>query len=257
MKKQTVEETLTLFQKKKNKLISMKELKENIVSTIWTEHNEGKIYKITHQLKNRGLLISIKKDILYIKNPKEEISHETLEEQFYRKILKQHCEQYCKQDRYLWELTALEINMHGTGISIPEEVIIFNKKKQAIETVMFEKKVNFKTYESKGRNLYTPLSKQTKKIRLKWGMIRYANLELSILECLYNTNIINKGYIEGLISQAIKKHHKSINPTHFESILKQGKHNSSANRFLTLIKSTHPILADQLKKLIKKYGYLL
>jgi hypothetical protein len=81
--------------------------------------------------------------------------------------LKQHCQQYCKQARYIGELTALEINLHGTGITLPEEIIIFNKEKQAIETVMLNKKIHFKTYEAKAKNLYTPFSKQTQTIKLK------------------------------------------------------------------------------------------
>ena len=167
MKKINMEEIQTQLQKRKNKLIAMEELKGIMLSVYGNTVSTGKIYKTTHQLKNRGFLLSIKKDILFIKHPKEEISDEELEEQFYWKILKQHCETYCKQERYIGELTALEINMQGTGINITEEIIIFNRKKQAIETVLLEKNVSFKTYESKGKNLYTPLSKQTLKIRLK------------------------------------------------------------------------------------------
>jgi hypothetical protein len=85
----------------------------------------------------------------------------------------------------------------------------------------------------------------------------YANLELAILECLYNIHPSTIGYIEGLINKAIKKYQKTLKFTNFEHILKQGKHNSSANRLYKLIKNTQPTYAEELKKLIKKYGHIL
>ncbi|MDR2416526.1 MAG: hypothetical protein LBD75_08280 [Candidatus Peribacteria bacterium] len=90
-----------------------------------------------------------------------------MEELFYRKLLKQHCQYYCKRYRYIGELTALEIHLHGTGVTIPEEIVIFNKEKQALESVMLDKKLHFKTYESQSKNLYSPLAKHTQTIKLK------------------------------------------------------------------------------------------
>jgi hypothetical protein len=43
----------------------------------------------------------------------------------------------------------------------------------------------------------------------------------------------------------------------FAYILKQGKHNTSANRLQKLLKTLYPEFSEQLKKLIKKYGYAL
>ena len=70
-------------------------------------------------------------------------------------------------------------------------------------------------------------------------------------------NIINKGYVEGLILKAIKKNSKSLQVEHIQEILKLGKHNSSANRLYQLLKPTQPLLAEKIKSSIKKYGYLL
>jgi hypothetical protein len=196
MNKEEMEKVIHFLNKNKKKILSLEEYKIALTNIFDIPLTDGKIYKITHQLKNRGYIISIKKDIFYISDPHGTTNIEDIEENFYRKILKQHCKKYCNQERYIGELVALEANLHGTSINIPDEIVVYNKKKQAIETIMFEKKVHFKSYESKGKNLYTPLSKYTNKIKLKGGIINYANLELSILECLYNINIINKGYIE-------------------------------------------------------------
>lgn len=47
-----------------------------------------------------------------------------------------------------------------------------------------------------------------------------ANLELSILECLYNFDTTNKGYIEECIKKAIKKNEKTLNLSTLEAIIK-------------------------------------
>jgi hypothetical protein len=167
MSKTSTEKLLNQLQKSQNKMLTISDFRTLLQSAFDEPLNEGRIYKLTHQLKNRGYLTSLKKDIFFINTPEKSLSNNELEDLFYRKILKLHCQQYCKQYRYIGGLTALEIHLHGTSITIPEEIIIFNKDKQAIETVMLEKKVNFKTYEAKTKNLYTPLSKQTTTIRLK------------------------------------------------------------------------------------------
>ncbi|MDR2541647.1 MAG: hypothetical protein LBD11_08075 [Candidatus Peribacteria bacterium] len=154
-------------------------------------------------------------------------------------------------------MTALEIHLHTTGSNIPEEIIIFNKEKQAIETVLFDKKINFKIYESKSKNLFPAFSKHTHKHKIKGGVMRYANLELAILECLYNINPSNKAAIEKTILKAVKNFQKIISVANFQQILKLGKHNSSINRLYTLLSPSYPTLAIEIKNLIKKYGHIL
>jgi hypothetical protein len=138
-----------------------------VATTFGEQLHEGRMYKLTHQLKNRGYLISLKKDIFLITIPDKIPNEQEIEELFYRKLLKQHCQQYCKTNRYIGGLTALELHLHGSNITLPEEIIIYNKDKQAIETILFDKKVNFKTYEAKTKNLYNAFSKQTTSIKLK------------------------------------------------------------------------------------------
>lgn len=243
--------------KKTNKLITIDKLKILINWILSNEIKNSQFYKIIYNLKNKGFLISLKKDIFLIKQPQKEYSEFDIENKFYWKLLKDHCTSDCKNARYLWWLTALEINYNDKIPEIPEEIIIFNNKKQAKEIVIFEKKVYFKKYQVNQKSIFTTLLKQTKKKRISENNFTYANMELSILESLYNIDEYNKTYIENLIIKVLKKQKKNFNIKNLEDILKTGKHNSSANRFLKIIQNSFPDLAKEVKRLIKKHGFIL
>ncbi len=252
-----IDELIQNLQRLKRKIISLEEIKNQIFWTFWENTPNSKIYKITYQLKNRGYLFPLRKEMFYITTPDSKILPEEIEEKRYRKLLKDHCNAYYKQ-RYISGLTALEIHLHWTTTTIPESIIIVNKEKQAEETIIFEKTIIFKKYEIKWKNLLSTLIKQTNEIHLpNTGKMKVANLELSILECLYNFDTTNKWYIEECIKKAIKKNGKSLDISILETIIKQGKHNTSLNRLYNLTKNPYPTLAEEIKKLIKKYGFIL
>ncbi len=252
-----IENLIQILQKQKKKILSSDDLKKYIYLTFWESTSISKIYKITFQLKNRWYLIWLRKDLFYITSPEKLITNEEIEEQQYRKILKDHCNWICKQ-RYVGSLTALEIHLHWSGVTIPETVTIVNKEKQAIETVIFEKQIAFKKFETKWKNIISQLIKQTTEVDMpNCKNLVIANLELSILECLYNFDTTNKWYIEECIKKAIKKNGKTLNLSTLESIIKLWKHNTSLNRLYNLTKLTHPTLSEEIKNLIKKYGFFL
>lgn len=252
-----IENLIQLLQKQKKKIINADDLKKCIYSTFWENTPISKIYKITFQLKNRWFLFPIRKDIFYIADPIITTLPEEIEEKRYRKLLRDHCNETSKQ-RYIWWLTALEIHLHWNGVTIPENITIINKDKQANEILMFEKNISFKKYETKWKNLITSLIKQTINVTIQnCKNIYIANLELSILECLYNFDITNRGYIEECIKKAIKKNWKTLNISNMESIIKLWKHNSSLNRLYSLTKLTYPTLSEEIKNLIKKYWFVL
>ena len=252
-----IDELIQNLQKLKKKIISLNDLKNLIYLTFWKATPISKIYKITFQLKNRWFLTPLRKELFYITNPEKPIKPEEIEEQQYWKLLKDHCNETSKK-RYIGWLTALEIHLHWNGITIPETITIINKDKQANETLIFEKIIAFKKYETKWKNLITPLIKQTIVVNmLNCKNLTIANLELSILECLYNFDTTNKWYIEECIKKAIKKSGKTLNLSTLESIIKLWKHNTSLNRLYSLTKLTHPALSEEIKKLIKKYGFIL
>ena len=252
-----IDELIVNLQKQKKKIISLNTLKDLVYLSFWEDTPITKIYKITFQLRNRWFLTPLRKELFYISNPGKPVKPEEIEEQRYRKILKDHCNSTSKQ-RYIWGLTALEMHLHGNGVTIPETITIINKDKQAIETIIFEKQIAFKKFETKWKNLISSLIKQTEEVSMpNCKNILIANLELSILECLYNFDTTNKGYIEECIKKAIKKNGKTLNLSTLEAIIKQWKHNTSLNRLYSLTKLTYPTLSEEIKNLIKKYGFVL
>ena len=252
-----IDELIVNLQKQKKKIISLNSLKDLVYLSFWENTPTTKIYKITFQLRNRWFLTPLRKELFYISNPGKPVKPEEIEEQRYRKILKDHCNSTSKQ-RYIWGLTALEIHLHGNWITIPETITIINKDKQAIETIIFEKQIAFKKFETKWKNLISSLIKQTEEVSMpNCKNILIANLELSILECLYNFDTTNKGYIEECIKKAIKKNGKTLNLSTLEAIIKQWKHNTSLNRLYSLTKLIYPPLSEEIKNLIKKYGFVL
>ena len=252
-----IENLIQILQKQKKKIISSDDLKKFIYLTFWESTPISKIYKITFQLRNRWFLFSLRKDLFYITNPEKPITAEEIEEQRYRKLLKDHCNWVCKQ-RYIGGLIALEIHLHWNGVTIPEIVMIINKEKQAVETVAFEKQIAFKKFETKWKNLISQLIKQTDEVNMiNCKNLLIANLELSILECLYNFDTTNKWYIEECIKKTIKKNGKTLNLQNLEAIIKLWKHNTSLNRLCILTQTTYPNLSKDIKNLIKKYGFVL
>jgi hypothetical protein len=136
--------------------------------------------------------------------------------------------------------------------------MVVNKEKQLVETIIFDKKIMLKKFECKWKNLISSLIKQTEEVSfLNCKNILVANLELAILECLYNFDTSNWWYIEECIKKAIKKNWKTLKIENIESIIKLWKHNTSLNRLYVLIKDTYPALSQDIKNLVKKYGFLL
>lgn len=251
----SLESVMKILQKHQNKVIPLSLFEQRLQSVFGEDIPKGKIYKLTHQLKNKWYLLSLKKDILYIKMPDTLLDPSVLEEKFYWTLLKSHCKLSCAYERYLGGLNALELHLHMHAL-IPEEVMIVNAKKQSTEIVMFDKKVNFKTYEANKKNLYSSFAKHTTSFTVQGVNFSVAQLELAILECLYSPSLSMKSYIESLILKAIKAYQATFSFQVIERILALGKHSSSANRLTYLLRPSYPQFADQLILLIKKHWYL-
>ena len=119
-------------------------------------------------------------------------------ELFYRTIVKKHCTDFLKGNRYIGGLKALELNL--ASYDIPDELSIVNQYKQATEVVMFDKQIVFKTYaKNKTDNLFRFFRKLTKPIKIGKQTFPIAGLELAILESLYNPGMISQGYINELV----------------------------------------------------------
>ena len=241
--------------KHRNKIIEIEKIKKIIENILDTDYSEKKAYKMIYYLKNRGYIESIKKDIIFVKDPEDHYTEEELTEKFYREVVKKHCSEFLKSKRYIWWIKALELNMNN--YSIPDEILIVNNYKQATEKAMNNRQVLFKTYESKNQNLFPIFYAQTKKIQIKGSPFMVANLELAILETLYNQSIINKTYGDELIKKIIRKYYKQLNVKIREEFIKNNKHHSTINKLYKICQGIEPTLAEKIKNIIKKYSYFI
>lgn len=255
MKNQYFDIVVKKIWKHKNKLIEIDKIKEIVRNILDTKYSEQKTYKMIYYLKNRWYIESIKKDVFFVKDQEKKYEEQELVERFYREMLKKHCNKYLKWKRYIWWLKALELNV--SFYSIPDEILIVNIKKQSTEVVIWQKKCLFKTYWSNNKNLFPQFYKYTKKIAINNQLYPIANMELAIIETLYNQSVINKGYWEELIKKILRKTWKSLNIKAFEDFLKNNKHHSAINKLYKISQITNPALSEELKNIIKKYSYFI
>lgn len=215
-----------------------------------------KIYKLIYYLKMRWYLKNIKKNVFFVRDPDRHYSQDEILELFYRMMVKRHCNEYLKGHWYIGWVKALELNLNA--YDIPEELSIVTIYKQSTEVLMLDKQIIFRTYSKQNiDNLFKFFRKLTKHVSIGKFSFPIAGLELAILESLYNPGMISQGYINELVKKVIRKHHKTLDISVFELILRKNKHNTSINRLYDLAKGINPELADKLKGLIKKYGYFI
>lgn len=241
--------------KLKGKILDSVKLKKIIQDIMDGNYSDKKAYKIIYYLKQRWYIVSLKKDIFFVKEQNQQIDLNYLIDKFYRTILYEHCKEYLWKDRYIGWIKALEFNM--SNYSIPEEIDIINTEKQSKEVVLASKYINFKTYSIKKGNLFKEYKKMTQKIKIGKNSFLISNIELAILESLYNPNAISENYVKELIKKILRKHKKTLKYEIFEKIIKSWKHHSSINRLYNLSKIIDPEISTSLLQIVKKYSFLL
>lgn len=254
MKNESFQIVIEKIWKYRWKIITTEKIRDIIEQIMWESYSTNRMYKIFYYLKSRWYIIDLK-NFYFVKLPEDEINEEDIVDRLYRTILNKQIKNLTKWRRYIWWLKALEIAL---GIyTIPDEILIVNENKQWIENLILEKKILFKTYSSKKKNLFPFFYKETEKITIEREKINVALPELAILETLFNTSAIQKNYWEDLIKKRIRKNRKTFNIDIIEKCLKENKHNSSINRLSELVNSIDQELSKKLKTYIKKYGYIL
>lgn len=218
-------------------------------------YTDAKMYKMIYQLKVRGYLLNLKKNLFYVVNPQKTPNLEKVITEVYWDLLKKHCGDFIGKRRYIGGLKALEIAVMDYGI--PDEILLVNSQKQGSETIVQEKKALLKTYTSKDKSQFSFFFKWTRKVVIGKHRFDVAIPELAVLETLYNASPLQKSYAEEQIKRWLKKNKKYLNYEFFEELLKLGKHNSSMNRIALLFDAIDSEWAKKIKNLIKKYGYLL
>lgn len=255
MKKKYFDIVVKKTLKHKNKIITIDKIKNILKNILDDDYNEKKSYKVIHYMKNRWYLVNLKKSIFLVKDPEKEISENFLIENHYRTILKKHCKEFTNNKRYIWWIKALELNLNN--FDIPDEILLINDIKQSTETVIFDKQIMFKTYINKNKNLFNKFKKNTHKIKIGINTFTIANIELALLESLYNPSIISEWYTKELIKKVLRKNKKELNINIRLDIIKTNKHHSSINRLYKISSQIDPEIANEIKEIIKKYSYFI
>lgn len=254
MRNSYLQELAKKIEKKNGKLLYSHEIKKMISSLMKDEYTDTKAYKLIYYLKNRGYLLSIKKEIFFAKHPDDTRSDDDIVDEYYRHILHHHCTTSFDKQRYIWSLKALEL--HYTNYSIPESILVINATKQSKEMIVATKAVQFKKYTAKGENFYPKFKRYTSKIKIGKYSFAFANKELALLECMYNFDDMFDKYTYEMVKKVIKK------STHLDTqtitkIITLGKHHTSINRLYKIAKDVNKTFASQLGEIIKRYSFFL
>ena len=199
--------------------------------------------------------MSLKKNCFLVTNPNKQPDEDEITMNYYRELLKKHCQTYIIGGRYIGGLKALEF--HLQNYEIPETIDIINSNKNALEVVMFEKTVAYKKYTHKQSNIFSKVKKYL--INMKIGKYSFpvAPLELAMLESLHNPSTLQTTLINEYIKKILRKHKKTLNLGFFEMMLTLNKHHVGVNRIYQLSKSIDPLLSDKLHTILKKYSFIM
>ncbi len=217
--------------------------------------SDARIYKLTHTLKNKWYLISLKKNCFLCINPSKPLDEEEIIQWHYRELLKKHCQTFIQGWRYIGWLKALEL--HLQNYEIPENIDIINTHKNALEVIMFDRTVAYKRYTHQKVDIFSKIKKHLVKQKIGKFTFPIASIELSILESLHNPSKIQWSLITEYIKRIIRKHKKTMNLEFFWMILSNNKHHVGVNRLYQISKSIDPVFAEKLHMIIKKYSFVM
>lgn len=83
------------------RLINISKIENILKRVIDEDFADQKMYKLIYYLKNRGYLYNIKKNVFLVKRPETELTQQQILDMFYRPIVKQHCTEFLKSNRYI------------------------------------------------------------------------------------------------------------------------------------------------------------
>lgn len=215
----------------------------------------SKIHKLTYTLRNKGHLMSIKKNTFLCTKPDKQPDEAYIVQNYYRELVKKHCEQHITGARYIGWVKALELYLQN--YEIPENIDIININKNALEVVMFNRTINYKTYNNNNKTLFTTIKKHLDKLKIGKYTFNIAPIELAILESLHNPSAVQSTLINEYIKKIIRKSRKSLNLDFFILMLQHKKHHVGVNRLYTLSKSIDHRFAESLLEIIKKYSFII
>lgn len=77
-----------------DKVVEIDFIKKTLQNCMDDGYNDTKAYKLLHQLKNKGYIVSLRKDLLYVTLPERTIDVANIIQRNYRLILRKHCQTY-------------------------------------------------------------------------------------------------------------------------------------------------------------------
>lgn len=241
--------------KKKNKILTIQDLKKIGQKIMTDEYADTKLYKLIYHAKNQWYFIAIKKDLFVPTAPDHPIDEQSIIDKYYRPLLKKHCADSYWRHRYIGGLKALELI---TGNYTPTDTIeIVTSDSQGSSVLFLDKKIYTKSYTQDGTSLFKTIYRQTENIKIGTTALRRATLELAILESLYSPDVVTQWYTHELIKRALKKYKKHIRSENIITLVRLGKHHSSLNRLHQIARSVDAKLATQLEDIIRKYSFIV
>jgi len=242
--------------KNKNKILTISQIKD-IYADIYEKTPDAKLYKLIYQLKNKGYILSLKKDLFYIKKMEDDLTVDEIIEKNYWKYLKKYLKNQFWNNYFIWGLKSLEI--WNNNFSVPDKIIIINPYKRSNEVLFKEKNIFLVNYSIKGfdnEKSFKFFKKQTTKLYIDSKSFNVANYELALLESLYSMPFEEEKYIIELVKKNIRKNWKKINLEVFEYFLKYWKYGSSVKKIYELALWIRPDFAEKIKSILKKWYWL-
>ena len=242
--------------KNKNKILTILQIKEIYYNLYW-ESQDTKIYKQIYQLKNKWYLLSLKKDLFYVKKMDEDLLVDDIIENNYWKYLKKYLKDQFWVYYFIWWLKSLEI--WNNNFSTSDKLRIVNPYKRSNEVLFKNKNLFLVNYSIKwfdNEKSFKFFKKQTKKLYVDWKLFNVANYELSLLESLYSMPFEDEKYIIELVKKNIRKNWKKIDLQVFEYFLKYWKYGSSIKKIYELSLWIRPDFAEKIKNILKKWYWL-
>lgn len=242
------------MKKNKNKIIYLNEIKKRMQNILDTKYTEQKLYKTIHQMKKSWYIITLKKEIFYCKNPEQTLSEFELIDKFYRKFLQQHAKTYVWKERYIWWNKALSI--HLWDFSVADEISVITPSKKSKETIIWDKKVIYKSFFKQNIALFPILKKYTIKQNIWPVRLHIANMPLALLETALEQDPLKNPMIFELIKKTCKKFWSLFTPLlqkQFEEIIKQWKRKTSLKRIHIISSTIHPKYDTFFWEIIKKH----
>lgn len=233
---------------------------ENMGSdSMWENYTRAKWYKMIHLAKNKGYLLSLKKDLFFVPSLEMALAHQTEEEMEnavienrYRHILHEHIKKYMDNKWLITGTTALNIFLQN--YEIPDTITLISVNKQSVETIVRDKKVAVKKVTLGTTSFFNVLKKNARKVTVRNKSFYTTSLSVSLLEALY-ANTDNELLTVELCKKIIRKYRKQLDRTEIIALLRKGKYHSSMNKLYKIARSIDESYAQQIMDIIKKHSY--